>query len=88
MISFASDVLPMFRPKDFNCMGNFGVLLNEYGYMSDVTGNETYADHANARSVLDHVSETAVQRMPLGGPYWTADHIQTLRNWIEAGCPP
>jgi hypothetical protein len=85
--SFAVDVRPMFRPTDLNCMGNVGVFLGDYDYMSDPAGNADHPDYANARAVLDRLSGAMTPRMPPGGPYWGEVQISVLKAWIDAGCP-
>ena len=84
-ISFAHDIQPLFRPEDIDCMSGIGVALDDYAYMSDPAGNGSFADHANARDVLAHLTGLARPRMPMGGPYWTEAHISLFRQWIDDG---
>jgi hypothetical protein len=86
--SFAADIRPLFRSKDLNCMGSFGVLLGDYAYMSNAAGSSEYNDFAHARQVLDHISGDKAPRMPMGGPYWSDDNVKKLNVWIDAGCLP
>lgn len=87
-ISFATDVAPLFKPKDVSCMKGFGVELDSYEYMSSTAGDAVYGDHANARHVLGHIAGTETPKMPLGGPYWSAANIDLLRQWLDSGCSP
>jgi hypothetical protein len=87
--SFATDIAPLFTPKDVNCMKSFGVLLDNYQYMSDPTGDDTYPDHANANHVYGHLSGNESPQMPVGEPFWTASaegkqNLQTLLDWMTA----
>ena len=87
-LSFAQDVLPLFRPADRQCMAGFGVLLADYVYMSNPAGDATYSDHANARHVLARVDGTELPRMPPGAAAaWDQAKIDLLRSWIDEGCP-
>src|ERR1700759_4514286 len=81
-VSFATDIQPLFRPQDIQCMNGFGVALDDYNYMSDPTGDGTYPDHANAHAVYDHLTGTSQPQMPMGGPYWTAAQLQLFQNWM------
>jgi hypothetical protein len=63
-------------------MSGFGVLLNNYGYMSDLAGDGTYPDHANANAVYDRLTGTTPPRMPMGGPYWTSAQLQLFKDWM------
>jgi len=84
-VSFARDVAPLFHPSDVSCMAKFGVLLNDYAYMSDPTGNHTYTDHANAREAYSHLIGATAPRMPLGGPFWSDAQLQLFNQWITDG---
>ena len=88
MPSFASDVLPLFRQKDINCMKPYGVLLDSYEHMANPTGSTAHKDFANAREVLQRIDGSVLPRMPAGGPPWTNARIAVLREWIEGGCQP
>ena len=85
--SFKADIVPLFSAQDVNCMFAFGVLLNDFDYMSDPTGDDTYPDHANANHVLGRLSGAERPQMPKGGPYWTATSegqkkLATLKAWM------
>jgi hypothetical protein len=79
-VSFAKDIKPLFRPIDIQHMNSFGVLLDDYAYMSDATGN-----HAHAQGVYDTL---ASQSMPPGGPFWTAAQLTLFTDWMKGGCQP
>jgi hypothetical protein len=64
--SFASDIMPLFRPGDISCMSRWGVALDSYDYMSDPTADDVFPDHANARNVLAHLTGDRQPRMPMG----------------------
>jgi hypothetical protein len=51
-VSFKNDIKPLFRPIDVDHMKRYGVVLDDYAYMSDGTG-----DHANARGGIEHFDE-------------------------------
>ncbi len=87
-VSFRTDVLPLFRSVDVNHMKPMGVLLHDYGYMSDPTGDSTYADHANARSVSCYLTGECQPQMPLGGPFWTPNQLQLFQQWMADGFQP
>jgi hypothetical protein len=77
-VSFQNDILPLFRPQDIACMSGRGILLNDYTFM---------AQPANAQEVYDHLTGTAQPRMPLGGPYWTAEQIALFNTWMTETPP-
>jgi hypothetical protein len=83
--SFAQDIEPLFRPRDISCMARFAVRLNDFAYMSDPGGDDTYPDHANARNVFAHLTGTVTPRMPLGGPFWTDAQLQLFDQWMTDG---
>ena len=72
-VSFQNDILPLFRQQDIDCMAPMGVLLNDYTYMSNP---------ANAQAVYNYLTGTAQPRMPLGGPYWTAQQLALFNQWM------
>lgn len=84
-VSFAKDILPLFRHGDVACMARFGVSLNEFGYMSDATGDHSFADHANARNVYARLTGAAKPQMPKGGPFWSDAQLQLLNQWMSDG---
>ena len=78
-VSFASDILPLFRQIDIDHMAPLGVTLDDYAYMSQP---------ANAEHVLASLKDGFTPRMPPGGPYWNDEQLQLLANWIAGGCAP
>ena len=82
-VSFATDILPMFRRIDIDHMGRMGIKLDDYAYMSDPAG-----DHQHARSVFDSVSGKAQPQMPPGGPYWDKTQLDTFAQWMTDGYNP
>jgi hypothetical protein len=94
-VSFESDILPLFRPMDIQCMRGLqgenerkeprAVFLADYGFMSakDAAGN-----FAHANGVLARLRDTGASRMPLGGPYWSDESIDLFQSWINGGCKP
>jgi hypothetical protein len=91
-VSFARDILPLFRAKDIEHMEPLGVPLDDYAYMSDPAGDATFADHANARNVFANVSPTPnppnppdPPAMPPGGPYWSAEQLRLYNQWMTDG---
>jgi hypothetical protein len=89
-VSFATNILPMFRPIDIQHMKRHKVKLDDYAYMSDATGDDTYADHAHARNVLDNLSPHAPNppAMPPGGPYWSPAQLTLYDQWMTDGFLP
>ena len=59
--SFASDIKPLFRPIDVEHMKPYGILLDDFAYMSHAED-----DHGNARAVLETVVGNPPS-MPPGG---------------------
>lgn len=78
-VSFERDIKPLFRQIDIDHMSGFGVLLDDYGYMSD---------EKNAQGVLDSLDGTRQPQMPPGGPFWSVEQLALLRRWIEQGRKP
>jgi hypothetical protein len=79
-VSFARDILPMFRPIDIEHMNKHDIFLGDYTYMSDPSN-----DHANA----EVVEKTLVQKsMPPGGPYWSAQQLALYKQWKSDGYQP
>ena len=77
-VSFQRDVLPLFREIDVQHMAGFGVMLNDYAYMSNP---------ANAQAVLDTLTG-APPLMPPGGPYWSDDQVKLFSKWMSDGYKP
>jgi hypothetical protein len=75
-VSFAQDILPLFTEMDIAHMKGFGVLLDNFDYMTDP---------AHAQKVLDAVSARAMPPSSSGEPPWSPDSVQLFRDWIAAG---
>jgi hypothetical protein len=92
-VSFAKNILPLFTPTDIDHMKPFNVLLDDYTWMSDPAGGslgscQSFADHANARSVYGYLTGACQPQMPLGGPYWGNDALQKYQQWMDDGFQP
>jgi len=87
-VSFASNVRPLFNQKDIDCMKPMGVLLDDYAYMSDSAGGSEFPDHENAREVYARLTGADQPRMPMGGPYWSHDQLDTFNQWMTDGFLP
>lgn len=79
VVSFAQDIVPLFRPMDIQCMKAKNVFLIDYQYMSTP---------GNAATVKSFLTGEYTPRMPYGGPYWSGDSIELLQNWIDGGYQP
>lgn len=79
-VSFGNDIKPLFRSIDVQHMKPFGVLLDDFAYMSDASNN-----HANAQGVYDQLSS---QSMPPGGPFWTSGQLALFASWMTDGYQP
>jgi hypothetical protein len=75
-VSFAQDIRPLFTDMDIAHMKNFGVTLDDFGYMRDP---------AHAQKVLDAVSAGRMPPGSSGEPPWSSDNVQLFRDWIAAG---
>jgi len=73
-LSFATDIRPLFRDGDIECMKAGEVLLDDPAWMCVL---------ANAKSVYDSVAGGS---MPPDEP-WPADRVSLFRKWMDAGCP-
>lgn len=81
IVSFSTDIKPLFRDVDMAHMKRFGVELDNYSYMSNPD---------NANRVLATLSPDDGQppSMPPGGPYWTAAQLALFARWQEGGYKP
>ncbi len=79
VVSFAQDIVPLFRPMDIQCMRGRDVFLIDYQFMSTPD---------NASMVKSYLTGDSTPRMPYGGPYWSDDSIQLLQSWIDGGYKP
>ena len=73
-LSFATDIRPLFRDGDVECMKSMGVDLGDPAWMCVA---------ANAREVYGAVSGGT---MPPDEP-WPADRVALFKQWMDAGCP-
>ncbi len=73
-LSFATDIRPLFRAEDIECMKPAGIALDDPAWMCVA---------ANAQMVYGSVSEGT---MPPDTP-WAADHVALFKKWMDAGCP-
>jgi hypothetical protein len=79
-VSFARDIVPLFRLIDVEHMSKHKILLDDYTYMSDPSN-----DHGNAQDVEDTLVQ---QSMPPGGPYWSAQQLGLYKQWRSDGYQP
>jgi hypothetical protein len=73
-LSFATDIRPLFRDEDIDCMKPMGIDLDDPAWM---------CVPANAQDVYRTVSDGS---MPPDEP-WPADRVSLFKKWIDAGCP-
>jgi hypothetical protein len=73
-LSFATDIRPLFRDEDIDCMKSMGVELDDPAWM---------CVPANAHDVYRTVSDGS---MPPDEP-WTAERVSLFKKWMDAGCP-
>ena len=73
-LSFATDIRPLFREEDVECMEPMGVALDDPAWM---------CVPANAESVYGVLADGS---MPPGEP-WPEDRVALFKQWMEAGCP-
>jgi ADP-heptose:LPS heptosyltransferase len=85
LVSFATDIQPLFRPIDVAHMKGYGVKLDDYAYMSNPDNN-----YQNAQDVEDTLTPKGGHppSMPPGGPYWTADQVALFARWRSDGYQP
>jgi hypothetical protein len=81
---FGTDVLPLFRQVDINCMNTKGVHLGDAQWMCDAAGNDDFEDHANARRVFAALSSGF---MP-PGQRWPQDSLTLYSSWMADGFQP
>jgi hypothetical protein len=83
-VSFGTDIVPLFRPMDIQCMRGRGVFLVDYDYMS-AKDNGAFV---HAKQVLSYLKGDDTPRMPFGGPYWSDESLGLFQSWINGGCQP
>jgi len=85
-VSFAADVVKLFRPKDITCMSSHGVMLDDYAYMSNAAGDGIFGVHANARHVYARLSGAEKPPMPPDGAgRWDAAKLAVFDDWMSDG---
>ena len=72
--SFATDIRPLFRDEDINCMKPMGIDLDDYSWMRVP---------ANAQSVYRTLADGS---MPPDQP-WPPEHVSLFKGWMDAGYP-
>jgi hypothetical protein len=82
-VSFGKDIHPLFRTIDIDHMRPMNVLLDDYEYMSDPTD-----DHKSARDVQSFLTGDRKPRMPLTGPFWSAEQLDLYARWMSDGYQP
>ena len=70
--SFKTDILPMFRQDDIDCMAEHDVLLDDYEWMSNPT---------NANNVYLRLTGKRRPQMPPDGP-WSSDKLKRFNDWM------
>jgi hypothetical protein len=78
-VSFESDILPLFTPKDVDHMQGFGVELASYDYMKQPR---------NAMSVYSQVSSGSMPPTDSGEERWSEEKVTLFKEWMEGGYPP
>ena len=73
-LSFATDIRPLFRDEDIECMKGVGIELGDPAWM--------YVP-ANAQSVYGAVADGS---MPPDDA-WPAERVSLFKKWMDAGCP-
>lgn len=69
-LSFANDIRPLFRPRDINCMTDFGFELSK---LSDV--------RMNAGMIYERLADKS---MPTDKP-WSDETIALFKQWMDEG---
>jgi hypothetical protein len=73
-LSFASDIRPLFRDEDVECMKSMGIELDDPMWM---------CVPANAQDVYRTVADGS---MPPDEP-WPKDRVALFKSWMDAGYP-
>jgi hypothetical protein len=71
--SFKTDILPLFRQLDIDCMSEHHVYLDSFEWMSNPT---------NAQNVYDHLTGTTKPKMPPGKGAWDKTKLQKFNDWM------
>ena len=85
LVSFASDVKPLFRAIDVAHMKPMGIKLDDYVYMSDPANNYQNADDVQQALSPQDGNPPA---MPPTGPYWSAEQLAMFARWRSDGYQP
>ena len=72
MVSFASDIRPLFRPDDTEAMS----------WAFDLASYEDVKE--NAEAILERLEEGD---MPCDGA-WPDEQVTTFRSWVQSGMEP
>lgn len=73
-LGFATDIRPLFRDQDIDCMKPMGIDLDDPAWMCVA---------ANAQSVYGAVADGS---MPPDDP-WPAERVALFKQWMNAGSP-
>jgi hypothetical protein len=73
-LSFATDIRPLFRDEDIECMKSYEVDLDDPVWM---------CVPANAQSVYGAVSTGTMPPDDL----WPPDRVSLFKKWMDEGCP-
>ena len=80
-VTFAVDILPKFRTRDFMCMNGRGISLGKADWMCNPNSTFGFADHGNARHVFERLSDGS---MPTDQT-WPTDWLTAYQQWIDEG---
>lgn len=83
-VSFARQILPMFRPGDIACMAPKGIRLGDTAWMCDPAADQGFDDHGNARRVFAALSAGF---MP-PGQQWPQASLDLFSGWMTEGFQP
>ncbi len=72
-LSFATDIRPLFRDEDIDCMKGMGVDLGDPAWM---------CLRVNAESVYGTLADRS---MPPDEP-WPVDKVELFKKWMDEGC--
>ncbi|HCD53028.1 MAG TPA: hypothetical protein DEQ34_11305 [Balneolaceae bacterium] len=93
-VSFQGQVLPIFENNCVRCHGSYGGLnVTSYDSLMLSIGNKwqdniIVAGDAESSGLYDVLTETpqfGIPRMPLDGPYLSADDRKIIQVWLDEG---